>query len=136
MSHRDGEFDEGLMDDARGFREYLDNSEKIQGRSLPSRIVEAWNRAAPKMQFRHFMFDDIANAPEKARGEICAYLGADPDKKSGSMPAGYNRKASAAKLEMNATVRAVLIDYFRDELKACAQMFGPHARNWAQQYGA
>jgi hypothetical protein len=135
MAHRDGDFDEDLLEDSDGFRDYLDNSEKIQGRSLPSRIVEAWKRAAPAMQFRHFMFDDIANEPEKARSEICVYLGADPGKKSANLPAGYNRKASAAKLDMTDKARAVLADYFCDELKACAEMFGPHARNWAKQYG-
>jgi hypothetical protein len=135
MFHRDGEFDEGLMDDPKGFRAFLDNSEKIQGRSLPSKIVEAWKRAAPQMQFQHFMFDDIASEPEKARREILVYLGGDPDKKSGAMAANFNRKASASKLDINDKARAVLVDYFRDELKACAAMFGPHAQNWATQYG-
>ena len=100
MSHRDGDFDESLLEDSEGFRDYLDNSEKIQGRSLPSKIVEAWKRAAPRMQFRHFLFDDIANDPEKARADICTYLGADPGKKSGSMAAGFRPKANSCCVTM------------------------------------
>jgi sulfotransferase family protein len=135
MSYRDGKFDERLVDDPDGFRRYLEGSDKIQRRSLPSRIVENWQRCAPQLRFRHFLFDDIVDEPEKARAEILTFLGADPAKKSGELSAGYNRKASAKKLTLTADAKAVLVDHFRNELKFCAELFGGHARKWAANYG-
>jgi hypothetical protein len=135
MSHRDGTFDQKLLEDPEAFRNYLNSSEKIQGRSLPSKIVERWRRCAPQLQFRYFLFDDIVNEPEKTRAEILSFLGADPAKGSGDLAASYNRKATAAKLELTPAAKAVLVDYFREELKVCSEMFGSHARKWAENYG-
>jgi hypothetical protein len=135
MSHRDDKFDEALLNDPAGFRDYLESSNRIQDRSFPTQIVERWKRCAPNLQFRHWLFEVVAKAPERTRAEIITYLGGDPAKPSGDLPANYNRKSGNAKLTLTDSVKAVLVEYFADELRACGEVFGSHARNWAAQYG-
>jgi hypothetical protein len=136
MAHRRREFDAALLDDADGLRGYLNSAKCVaEERSLPTRILARWSQHAPKLQFRHFLFDDIQSEPEKVRRDVLLYLRADPDKDSGKIPAGHNHKASAAKLVLTDQVRGILVEHFRDELVACAELFGGHARNWLTRYG-
>jgi len=135
MWHRDGKLDEAVLNDADAFRDFLKNSDRLRVGSFPTKIVECWTRNAPSMPFRYFLFDDIVGEPEKARREILGFLGADPGKQSGNLPANYNRKSKHAKLALTDIAKAALVDYFRDELKACAGMFGGPAKTWASQYG-
>ncbi len=86
------------------------------------------------MQFRTFLFDDIAEEPEKTRREIWAYLGADPDKQN-NLSAGHNRKESYKKLVMTDTAKNVMVDFFADEIRACGEVFGGRALEWAPRYG-
>jgi Sulfotransferase family len=132
MLHRGDKFDESLVQDATRFRDYLENSR--EARIRPTKIVEKWLANAPTMQFRAFLFDDIAGDPEKARREIWAYLGADPDKPS-DLPANHNRKEGNKKLEMTDIAKAVLRDFFADEIRASAEVFGGRACEWAPHYG-
>lgn len=134
MAHRGGEFDERTLSDAGALRTYLERSVRVQGKSFPTQIVAHWRTHAPEMAFRTFLFDDISAEPEKTRREIWSYLGADPDKPA-ALPADYNRKSKAKKLEMTEVARAVLVDFFADELKACAAQFAGRARDWPVKYG-
>lgn len=87
------------------------------------------------MRFRHFFFDDIAERPEDTRRAILEFIGADPEKSSGDLSAGHNKKSSAAKLIMTDDIKAVMVDFFADEIRACAKRFGGHAVGWAEKYG-
>jgi hypothetical protein len=135
MWHRKGEFDVKLLEDVNAFRDYLDNTRKLQRVSFPSQVMMAWEQHAPKLSFRYFLFDDIVEHPEIVRREILAYLGADPDKTSGSLDAGYNKKSKKKKLPLEDSIKHVLVEYFADELRACGQVFGGTARSWASNYG-
>ena len=86
------------------------------------------------MEFRYVLFDDIAADAKHARGEILQFLGSDPDRESDLAPE-YNRKANAAKLPLTAAIKAILLDYFIDEIRVCADVFGGRARTWAGRYG-
>lgn len=135
LLHRKGKFDTRLLERPELFRAFLEDPDKIQKRSFPSRTATRWIAAAPQLSFRHFFFDDIAKHPDKIRAEILAYLGADPAKPSGDLPAGFNRKASAPKLSLTEPIRTQLVDFFQDELRACRELFGGVAHEWARQYG-
>jgi Sulfotransferase family len=134
MSHEAGRFDTALLEDAERFRMYIKGSHKL-GAVFASEVYRRWRREAPAHRFGFFFFDDLVNRPDHLRQEILLFLGADPDKKSGELPADYNRKAQAAKLELTPGAKAVLVDYFADEIRACADTFGGHAVDWAASYG-
>lgn len=110
------------------------NSEKFNRESFPTRVLERWKRAAPASPLRYYLFDDIAREPDRARQEILGFLGADPDKTSGELGAGYNKKGSSDKLELTPDKKAALVTHFREELLACAEVFGGEARNWKSRY--
>lgn len=135
MEFREERFDAAVVNDTARFRDFLNNSKQGEIGSFPSRIVARWQKHAPRVQFHHVLFEDLANEPEKTRREILLYLGADPEKQSGELPAGHNRKATHAKLELSEGAKAILVEHFKDELAACAKLFGSHAENWAARYG-
>jgi Sulfotransferase family len=135
MAHRDGKFDTGLLEDDRRFMEFLETSSYLRDRSHPTQILDRWQRCAPNMAFRHYLFDDIEGEPERIRRDILTFLGADPDKQSGQLAAGHNRKANAAKLVMTDNIRGLLVRYFHDEILACAARLGGAAESWPQRYG-
>lgn len=135
MAHRNEVFDVRLLDDPSQFRTWLETFPAIKKVAYPSQIVERWRRAAPNLEFKHFFFELVATDPAEARRQILRFLGADPEKPSGAIEAGHNRKSSDAKLELTEPVKAVLVEHFREELCACARMFGGPAEAWAAQYG-
>jgi len=134
MSHEAGGFDTALLHDAARFRMYIEDSHKL-GAVFATEVYRRWRREAPASPFGFFFFDDLANRPHHLRQDILLFIGADPNKKSGELPAEYNRKAQAAKLELTSAAKAVLVDYFADEIRACADLFGGHAINWGASYG-
>lgn len=135
MAYRNGDFDAGLLDNLDVFREFVASSIILsEERSRPSQIVARWAESAPNVQFRYFLFDDIENEPEKARREILLYLGADPDKR-GELTAGHNHKSDAVKLVLPDSAKAILVEYFQDEVLTCAGLFGGQAANWVTRYG-
>lgn len=134
-SERKHAFDTAELETEDRFREFLRKSMKIQNRVLPTKVFENWKTHAPRMDFRYFLFDDLVARGDEVRREIITYVGGDPDKPSSELGATYNRKASAPKLPFTDTCKSVLVDFFKDELKACATVFGAQARNWPTQYG-
>ncbi len=136
MADRREKFDRTLMDRPDKFREFLEAHAPFQKVGFPARIAENWERNAPKVAFRHFFFDDIASNPDEVRRSVIGFLGGDPDKSSGEIKADHNRKAAARKLELTDNIRAVIADFFKDEIKACAARFGGHANAWAARYGS
>jgi hypothetical protein len=135
MSHRHGKFDRTLLDDSEQFRLFLRTSKLVQQRSYATTIIARWARLAPTVQFHAFQFDLLEQKPEKARREILAYLGADPEKGSGQLPPDHNRKANSEKLPMSNSIRAVMIEEFGEEVLACARVLGGAAREWGERYG-
>jgi hypothetical protein len=135
MLQRHGKLDVSLLDDAESFREYYRRANKSERFLFPSKIVRRWQQHAPQVAFRYFFFDDIVADPEKTRREILLYLGADPEKKSGSLPASHNRKAEAKKLLMTDEIKTVLVEHFADELRASAELLGGPAKMWLERYG-
>jgi Sulfotransferase family len=136
MGQRHGKFDvPPLLENPDRFRAFLEGSTYLQDRSFPSQLVRRWREYAPSVQFRSFLFDDIETQPHHARREILQYLGADPEKSSGEIPADHNRKATAEKLALPEAIRNVLVEHFREELHACASEFGPKAQAWMARYG-
>jgi hypothetical protein len=145
MAARRERFDPALLDDPKAFRVWLDEMSDpksdsrskvdIQKVAFPARVARRWERNAPGLRFRHFFFDDIVERPEELRSEILAWLDADPLKAAGPA-ADHNRKSNYEKLELTPPIEAVLVDFFRDELRACAERYGGHAAGWAARYGA
>ncbi|HVV65062.1 MAG TPA: sulfotransferase [Rhizomicrobium sp.] len=135
MANRNENFDVSLLEDPRAFRSHLDGWDSLHRHGFPARIAERWDRAAPKVRFRHFFMDDIAAKPDETRRDILSFIGADPMKSSGDLAAGHNRKSKAAKLVMGEEHKRALVDYFADEIRACARRFGGHALAWATSYG-
>lgn len=134
MNYRRGHLDRALLEEPSRFEKHFEE-ERLDDRMFPTRILERWKRTAPQLRFRHVLFDDIAAAPEPVRREILGFLGADPDKESGDVPADFNRKANAEKLPLKPAIRGILLHHFADEMRACADVFGGAARSWAGRYG-
>ena len=134
MAHRGGKFDPELLQDTGAFLAYLDSDNTMVARSRPAQVVERWRRAAPQIPFQYYFFDDLVENPETTRRQILEFLGADPDRKSGDIPAEHNRKASNAKLPMDDRIRTALAAHFRDEILACAEQLGGAAKTWPEKY--
>jgi hypothetical protein len=133
MSHASRGFDTALLEDEGGFRSYIADTHKLGALSATQTHMR-WREHAPDTDLRVFFFDDLAREPARVRREVIQFLGADPDKQSSTIPPDYNRKAKE-KLEMTPLARAVLVEHFRDELKASAEIFAGPARTWPQLYG-
>jgi Sulfotransferase family len=134
MKHRGGKFDDRYLTNPVKFKKLLEKSRNIEERSVPTKIVERWKRAAPNVAFRHFFFDDLAQRPDWFRREVLTFIGGDPDKQSGGLEAGYNRKSQNAKVELSPEIEAIIVEHLRPELRACAREFGEHASEWADKY--
>jgi len=104
-------------------------------RSYPSKIVKRWRRYVRPDLFRIYFFDDLKEDPAGMRRSILSFLGADPDKPSGSLKADYNGQGGKEKLPLTDKVRARVAHFFEHELKACAVELGGHAKSWPARYG-
>jgi hypothetical protein len=138
MTHRSKKrnaFDLSQFETADRFRELLTNSTKLETRNKPTEVLALWRKHAPKMPFRHYLFDELVEDADKLRRDMITYIGGDPDKPSAVLSADYNRKSSASKLPLTDVCKDVLVDFFKDELKACAEAFGAHAKQWPVRYG-
>jgi hypothetical protein len=117
----------------RGVREYLEGKH-LEISSFPTRIYKVWTSVNLSGRFRYYLLDDIASDPLRMLGDLFSFLGADPAKASKEM-AYYNSKARWAKPAMPEEVRSGLVDYFTDELRECARVFGGSATKWPAKYG-
>ncbi len=107
----------------------------VRARSFPTKIVARWRQFVRPDLFHRYFFDDLQRDAATLRAEVISFLGGDPDKRSGDLPADYNPKAAKEKLMMNAETRQKLVDFFADELRACATELGGAARDWPKRYG-
>jgi Sulfotransferase family len=104
-------------------------------RSYPSKIVRRWRRYVGPDLFRIYFFDDLQRDPDGLRRSILSFLGADPRKPSGRLSADYNAQAGSEKLSLTDKVRSALAQFFKEELKACAEELGGPAKKWPARYG-
>jgi hypothetical protein len=104
-------------------------------RSSPSQIVARWRRHIHPSRFRVYFFDDLKREPVKLRQSIVEFLGADPRKPSGELPANYNQKARFEKFRLTDEVRSQMAQFFESELRACADELGGVAKDWPARYG-
>lgn len=128
--------DDSHLDDPSALRSFLENSKMIRRYSFASKSFRRWTSRAPRIQIRHFFLDDIASRPDEVRREVLTFLGADPDKPSGVIDPGHNRKSTGLKLTLTEDLQAVLVEHFAQELRDCAALFGGAATNWVAKYGA
>jgi len=131
---RKGLFEPKVIQDGDAFMELV-KSRKMGNEWFPSRVWTDWKKHAPNVAFQHFFFDDISRAPENTRDAILRFINGDPSKPSGELVAGHNHKEQSEKVYPTESVKAAMIDYFREELLTCAQMFGGTAREWPKRYG-
>jgi len=104
-------------------------------RSYPSKIVARWKRYVRTESFRVFFFDDLKADPAAMRRSVLEFLGADPDKRGRRLRPEHNSDAKREKLPLTEKVRALLAQFFHDELKACARELGGAAKSWPARYG-
>ena len=131
---RPGHFDRQLLANPAEFRSFLHDSKKIRQLSYPSRAHQMWSKYTPPEQYRFLFLDHVSANAEEARSEVLLFLGADPVKPSGDLPANYNSKAQSRKLEMPEAIKGVLVEHFAEELRACAEVFQGYAVEWAHSY--
>jgi sulfotransferase family protein len=135
MAYRNDNFDASVLDSRTAFADFLKNSALVGDRSFPTKIAERWKKAGARLEFGYFLFDRLEAEPDRARDDVLRFLGADPGKKSGEIPANQNRKSKLAKLPMTDDILSVLVEHFREELAACAALFGGEACQWPTRYG-
>jgi Sulfotransferase family len=120
-------------DDFDRISEHLKRPE-IQARSYPTQIVRRWRAQVSPDLFQLYFFDDLKRDPARLRGSIIVFLGGDPEKPSGTLPADFNAKATKQKLPLTARARAHLARFFEGELQACADELGGSAMSWLKRY--
>jgi hypothetical protein len=103
-------------------------------RSYPSGVWKRWIQFFPPERIRYYFFDDLCREPVGFRASILKFLGADPVKASGALSADHNRKTNLRKVSMTPSVREHMIEFFQEELLACAQTFGGPAKQWLARY--
>lgn len=106
-----------------------------EAHSSPTRVVSRWRKAFPAESVGVFFFDDLRTGPETLRKEVISFLGGDPAKLSGDIPAGYNRKVSEKKYPMPPEFLPKLVEHFAADLRSCAEEFGGPAAKWPAKYG-
>lgn len=134
MQRRSGNIDDRVLQTPRAYREFLETNSLVSD-PFATRVAGRWKQHAPNLRFRHFLFDDIVENPRRTLADILLYLGADPDKPCSGLPADYNKKSRLDKLDLTKALERTLIDFFREELLACADCFGGAARDWPKRYG-
>jgi hypothetical protein len=134
MYVRRGLIERFRTDDVAGVIEHLQRPEFVS-RSYPSRIVQRWRRFVPSNRLAIYFFDELRNDAVRLRSTIIDFLGGDPQKPSGDLPAGYDAKAKKEKLPLTDSVKQCLADHFKAELYACSAELGGLARDWPKRYG-
>lgn len=107
----------------------------VAERSYPSEIAARWRRLVPEEQLGLFLFDDLVADADGLRRRVVSFLGGDPDKESGVIPASFNRKQDREKVPLSPEIRMEIARHFAAEMKASAEFFGGAAKGWAGKNG-
>lgn len=127
MAMRRGSFDENRVNDWQTVLDFL-NMPSVIARSHATKTWESWNAAFGDAQCRYWLMDDIIRKPVETRDAILNFLNLDPAR--AELPASHNRKASRKKAVFTAETEARLGEYFKDEIRACQNLFGGAAMGW------
>jgi hypothetical protein len=100
-------------------------------KSLPSALWKRWSSEIPEDHIRYWFFDDICSRPNEVVDEICGFLEIKPG--PGALPANHNSKQGNQKVNMPDHIRERLVEYYAEEIKACADVFGGHAITWREK---
>jgi hypothetical protein len=125
---------QGLPVDARALERRLRKASHAN-RSYQTQIVTRWRQLVPAKDFGLFLFDDLVADAAGFRRRVLSFLGGDPDKPSGDLPPGFNRKSSRLKRPLSAAFRQLLAQWMADELRESAREFGGSATAWPKKYG-
>jgi hypothetical protein len=131
---RHGRIDAFDVNDLDQVTRHLSRPEVIL-RSFPSRIVARWRRYVSPELFRVYFFEDLRRDPAQLRASIVEFIGGDPSKSSGDLPADYDAKAKQERLGLPDKTRAHIAHFFEGELKASAEELAGPARDWPARYG-
>jgi Sulfotransferase family len=134
MLNRKGKLDLAVLENETTFRSFLARK-GAEERMFPTAVLGRWRQHAPALEFRFFFLDDIESRPDEVRRDLLSFIGADPDKESSQLSASHNRKSAAQKLPMPPSARAVLVEHFAAELRACGAQLGGAAEAWPARYG-
>lgn len=107
------------------------NRKKREMKSLPAELWKRWSKEVPADRIRYWFFDDIRTRPQQVVDEISGFLGIKPG--PGTLPANFNSKQGNEKIEMPDHIREKLVEYYAEEIKACADVFGGHAVSWREK---
>jgi hypothetical protein len=115
-----GERDYGSLETAK-----LLFSDPLRSRQhRPSQVLARWNEGLAPDRLDVFFFDEIAES----------YLGADPKKRMGIVPAGLNRKKRLPKPAISREAREWVREAFQEELQSCARVFGAYGHRWLDRH--
>jgi hypothetical protein len=128
-------FSAEMLEKPEEFRAALTGWKKLIRLSSATNAAKRWMSHVGESRFRFIFMDDIAGQPENTRRSMLEFLGADPAKSSGEIPPDHNPKSSGFKFELNEKSKACLVEHLKDELRAGAEFFGGHAKDWAARYG-
>jgi hypothetical protein len=131
---RHGRIDAFDVNDLDQVTRHLSRPE-VMLRSFPSRIVARWRRYVTPELFRVYFFDDLRRDPAQVRTAILEFIGGDPSKGSGDLPADYDAKAKQERLSLPDKTRVHIARFFEEELKASAEELAGPARDWPGRYG-
>jgi hypothetical protein len=107
---------------------------EVEARSYPSKIIARWRTHVRPELFQIYFFDDLKRSAAELRRSIIEFLGGDPNKTSGNLSPDHNTKARKEKLLLSDSMRSSLAQFFKEELKACANLGGA-AAEWPKRYG-
>lgn len=107
----------------------------VRKRTFQTQVVARWRRYVPEGQFGLFLFDDLIHRPTEFRAQILTFLGGEPAKPSGTLPAGFNRKEARNKAPLPDDIRELLARLLANELRDSAAQFGGPAAAWPAKYG-
>jgi hypothetical protein len=108
---------------------------QAQARSFATKVASNWRRHVAAERMLIIVFDDLKRDPDAIRRRVLDFLELDAGRFPASVQAAADSKASLKRVAMSAEIRAHLADYFAEELRACAAMFGGAAEDWPKRYG-
>ncbi|MEO1144573.1 MAG: sulfotransferase [Cyanobacteria bacterium J06638_22] len=120
---------ESMLENFDEFRAYVERP-GVQARSYASLSFERWARTVPEQRIWAGLLDDLRDNATGFRASVIRFLGADPEAYQGDRPPGFNRKVEEKKFPISCEHRTYLREYFDDEIRRCAQLFGGHANRW------
>ena len=128
MAVEKNRYDAESVQDVARFRRFFSDS-TVLDRSRPTVVVKRWRKQFSD-RFRYYFLDDIATDPDATRAAIIAFIGADADKPTTSLPS-ENRKASP-RVARSPEIQAEMRKLFTQERADCARILGGPALAWAE----